>query len=547
MGNLSSGNFKPTNAIQLEHNDRTLEPSYLLPKELQGRNEVNRNSQEARELKEQIIKNAIETYENRTKRTFKAKKYNYSLVVNLKETSTMQDLRQLAEHFQKKYGFQCYQIAIHRDEGHIDENNKPHINHHAHMEFITLDATTGKNRWREINQIKLREIQTEIAQILGMERGTDKRISGVKRIEPRKFAQMKEKEKKALSDLKNQQDKELRAKENQIADTKRNLLVKTIEMDSLKKQLEKTEEKHERYKRSVRKTYLKQKEIKARLELERKNMLDENKKLKENNQSLIYTAESYAKLRKLVDLSEKITNDELEQRIKDFRELEKKAVEHLKNSFDIVGIEKPQQWVFNHFDILQDKTKELKDNLTKTQNQANTLTDTNKELNTELDALKSNKTALQTELSTLKTKNTNLQEQINKLNTENNNQKTDLQKQIKSLQTELETKDSTITNLTNDKNKLEKAIKEQGKILKTFHDFLESIFKMLKLPLEKFSENFTYPLFNELETILYKIQEIAKENTDLKTENETQQEIINSQIEQINKLKPKEQSYGRSK
>ncbi|RVZ19526.1 mobilization protein, partial [Helicobacter pylori] len=48
----------------------------------------------------------------------------------------MSDLEKLAEHFEIKYGFQCYQIAIHRDEGYMDENNQPHINHHAHMEFI---------------------------------------------------------------------------------------------------------------------------------------------------------------------------------------------------------------------------------------------------------------------------------------------------------------------------------------------------------------------------------------------------------------------------
>ena len=39
-------------------------------------------------------------------------------------------------------------------------------------------------------------MQTEIAQILGMERGTDKRVSGTERIEPRKYAQMKNKERK---------------------------------------------------------------------------------------------------------------------------------------------------------------------------------------------------------------------------------------------------------------------------------------------------------------------------------------------------------------
>ncbi len=121
----------------------------------------------------------------------------------------MSDLEKLAEHFEVKYGFQCYQIAIHRDEGHIDENNQPHTNHHAHMEFVTLHKENGKNMMGQISPVKLGQIQTEIAQILGMERGVDKRISGTKRIEPRKYAQMKEKERKALNTLKQEKDKEI--------------------------------------------------------------------------------------------------------------------------------------------------------------------------------------------------------------------------------------------------------------------------------------------------------------------------------------------------
>ncbi|EDO7196404.1 mobilization protein, partial [Campylobacter coli] len=99
----------------------------------------------------------------------------------------MNDLQELSKHFQEKYGFQCYQIAIHRDEGHFNEQGEKLINHHAHMEFITLDKETGKNNFRreKITPKVLREIQTEIAEILGMERGEDKRISGAKRIEPR--------------------------------------------------------------------------------------------------------------------------------------------------------------------------------------------------------------------------------------------------------------------------------------------------------------------------------------------------------------------------
>ncbi|MGL2719226.1 hypothetical protein ACQJ8C_07490 [Helicobacter pylori] len=214
MGNLASGHFKPTNNIQEQHNDRTLSPSYLIPQEFRGQNEVNRHSKQAMILKNQIIENAINTYENTYKQSFKAKSYQWSLVVNTKETTTMSDLEKLAEHFEIKYGFQCYQIAIHRDEGYMDENNQPHINHHAHMEFITLDKNTGKNRQRDMRTNQLRQIQTEIAQILGMERGTDKRVSGTKRIEPRKYAQMKNKERKKLE----AKDKEINTLESKIQD-----------------------------------------------------------------------------------------------------------------------------------------------------------------------------------------------------------------------------------------------------------------------------------------------------------------------------------------
>ncbi len=210
MGNISSGHFKPTNNIQEEHNDRTLSPSYLLPEEFRGQNEVNLTSAQARQLKERIIENAIIIYEQTKKKNapkFKAKSYQWSLVVNIKTNTTMSDLEKLAEHFDLKYGFQCYQIAIHRDEGYIDENNQPHTNHHAHMEFVTLNKENGKNMMRKayLSPKKFADMQTEIAHILGMGRGVDKRISGTERIEPRKYAQMKEKERKELNTLK--QDK----------------------------------------------------------------------------------------------------------------------------------------------------------------------------------------------------------------------------------------------------------------------------------------------------------------------------------------------------
>ncbi|MBX1512198.1 mobilization protein, partial [Campylobacter jejuni] len=63
---------------------------------------------------------------------------------------------------------------------------------------------TGKNNYRRelITPKVLRQMQTEVAEILGMKRGEDKRISKRERIEPRKYAKMKEEQKKETKALK---------------------------------------------------------------------------------------------------------------------------------------------------------------------------------------------------------------------------------------------------------------------------------------------------------------------------------------------------------
>ncbi|HEG0309521.1 TPA: mobilization protein [Campylobacter coli] len=202
---ISSGNFKKSTSFQVFHN-ANVRPDYAIGGELV----FDLGGYEALELKNKIVSEAKEAYEkNKSSKApkFKAKSYEWSLVVNIKPDTSMNDLKNLSKHFQEKYGFQCYQIAIHRDEGHFNEQGEKLINHHAHMEFITLDKETGKNNFRreKISPKVLREIQTEIAEILGMERGEDKRISGAKRIEPRAYAALKEKEKREKKQSKEQE------------------------------------------------------------------------------------------------------------------------------------------------------------------------------------------------------------------------------------------------------------------------------------------------------------------------------------------------------
>lgn len=263
MDAKASYNHKKTHCgwWQLYHNLREYPdgikqktPDYIIS--TAERNEYSTTLAEAQALKKQFIREGKEAYErNRTggMRKFQAKAYEWSAVVNIKDTTTMADLKNLTAHINKKYGFRCYNIAIHRDEGYlvslknknekltaktdfifdrktgiyykdkaktqilannIDELKKEYKivnNHHAHLEFITLDKETGRNRQREVRAKKLCDLQDETAQILGMKRGISyyknkqkmaemgvkfEKYDKPQRIEPRKFAEKKAKENK---------------------------------------------------------------------------------------------------------------------------------------------------------------------------------------------------------------------------------------------------------------------------------------------------------------------------------------------------------------
>ena len=276
MSEISSINFKKSVDFQVFHNS-TVRPNYAIGGELIA----NRKGYEALKLKEQIIENAKEAYIKNTKQKFQAKSYEWSAVVNIKQDTTMQDLEKLAEHFEKKYGFQCYQIAIHRDEGHINDYGEKVINHHAHLEFITLDKETGKNMYRRelISPKILRQIQTEVAEILEMERGQDKRISKRERVEPRKYAQLKEQEKKTQKELKAELEQEkLSSKEIKayIEQFRKNCTGKDLpkeffrDISNLKKQAEPTTKEFlDDTLETLLQSYLKEKE--KNIELETKN------------------------------------------------------------------------------------------------------------------------------------------------------------------------------------------------------------------------------------------------------------------------------------
>lgn len=189
---LSSINFKRSSAHSPEHNDRTLSPSYLLPIEMRQGVLVNRSAKEARDFCSNLIAEAAANFTERTgqKPQWDANAQKWSAVVNIKPTTTLQDLENLVQHFEQKFGWQNYQIAIHRDEGHINERGIAQLNQHAHLEFLMINRrgiTAFKKR--DFGKKEMSEIQTEVAEILGMQRGASKLETKRERFEPRQFKQ----------------------------------------------------------------------------------------------------------------------------------------------------------------------------------------------------------------------------------------------------------------------------------------------------------------------------------------------------------------------
>lgn len=176
----SSINFKKSSAHSSAHNLRIDEPSYLLPIEFRLENESWQNSKSDKELFELELKNSNRKGGPKPK----LENSRWEAVLNLNKNHSLEDVQKVAEHIAKKFNITPTEITIHRDEGHI-ENGKPVYNFHAHLNFLTYKD--GKQNWRKelIKPAALSELQTEVSQILGMERGRVN--SKAKRLDHRQY------------------------------------------------------------------------------------------------------------------------------------------------------------------------------------------------------------------------------------------------------------------------------------------------------------------------------------------------------------------------
>ena len=116
-------------------------------------------------------------------------------VVVIKEDTTMKQLQRFCEVCKERWGITPLQIFIHRDEGHYETPGdkttwKP--NYHAHIVWDWMNHDTGKSC--KLDKKDMSEMQTILAEMLDMERGTSKEQTGREHLERTDYIIAKQKQ-----------------------------------------------------------------------------------------------------------------------------------------------------------------------------------------------------------------------------------------------------------------------------------------------------------------------------------------------------------------
>lgn len=125
-------------------------------------------------------------------------------VVNIKPSTTMEDLQRFSDACSQRFGFKPIRIDVHLDEGHVtdeepdvEDGEKYHLqdgrwvnlNLHAHIIYDWVDHETGKTY--KCNENDMAEVQTLAAEILGMERGKKKAETGREHLKTEEYIAQK--------------------------------------------------------------------------------------------------------------------------------------------------------------------------------------------------------------------------------------------------------------------------------------------------------------------------------------------------------------------
>ena len=238
----TSANFQSVKAGSEQHNKREKKLDYV-HKELSHNNEYWESCTQEQRIKE--LKKLVK--EKSGRKMQKNASPIWEAVVVIDENTTMDKLHKLADELHQKFGMNCFQIAIHRDEGYKMSKDKIKLNLHAHMVFDWIDHETG--RAMHYNRTHMAQIQTIVANTLDMERGqsSDKKHKTPQQYKAEKEAEeaMKRKQvaeeqaRKAEANVveKKQEQKELEDKNTTLRKEMHTMWMKNLELSGQRSNL----------------------------------------------------------------------------------------------------------------------------------------------------------------------------------------------------------------------------------------------------------------------------------------------------------------------
>ena len=154
-------------------------------------------------------------------------------VLLIRADTTLADVREFGEECQRRWGITPLQIFLHKDEGHWlggkpDTEDKESFqvggkwfkpNYHAHIVFDWMNHDTGKSR--KLNDEDMAAMQTLASDILMMERGQSKNVTGKEHLERNDFIIEKQKaELQRIEAIKRHKEQQVNLAEQELRQVK---------------------------------------------------------------------------------------------------------------------------------------------------------------------------------------------------------------------------------------------------------------------------------------------------------------------------------------
>lgn len=205
---MSSAHIAPGNVDYFAHNSRESHSNSQIF--FDEKNEIWNNVKRSKNMFDKALAKRKGIYTKRTgQKLQKNTVVHLSIILNLEKRHTMQDILPIKKELEKSLGTKVTQMAIHRDEGKlIHKESKEKLvsgtdfflnhadmqlyfdnaytkkidmnewivekNYHAHMEMLGLDHDGMAIKRNKLNRVYLQQLQTFVADILKMPRGTQR-------------------------------------------------------------------------------------------------------------------------------------------------------------------------------------------------------------------------------------------------------------------------------------------------------------------------------------------------------------------------------------